>query len=150
MPVVGKYEEHPSGISIVIDAAPEDFTPDIPDSLLARSGSPCVNCGASTDGWLVGATIQFQINHNVGRRDRIWNVTLTRQGYDDWSNRPWILGCDYYADDRFVTVAYYWYRSRPGAADLERLSSLARRLPNILGVREQCPVTLTDEIKRQL
>lgn len=143
--VVGKYEEHPIGISIVIDAAPEDFTPKFTDSLFARIGAPCVDCGASTDGWLVGGTIQFQVNHDVGRRDRIWNVTLLELGYSNWTNRPWLLRCDYGAGDRYLTRVNYWFRSKPEASELGRLSNLARPLPTIIGVREQCPVTLAHD-----
>lgn len=141
--VVGKYEERPFGIIIVIDEAPEDFTPEFTDALFARIGAPCVDCGASTDGWLVGGTIQFQVNHDVGRRDRIWNVTTLHLGYSHWTNRPWLLRCDYDAGDGYLNEVNYWFRSKPGAPELERLSRGARPLPKIFGVREQCPVTFS-------
>ena len=95
--------------------------------------------------------IHFRLNHNTGRRGRLRNVTLTLEGYSNWSERSWMLSCDYVAGERLVTEVNYWHRTMPGPAQLERLhNNLGRRLPAIIGVREQCPVMLTDEIRRQL
>jgi hypothetical protein len=145
--VAGKYEEHPTGVVIVIDEAPEDFTPYFADSLFAPLGSPCVNCGAR-DGWSIGYNIHFKLEHNRGKRGRLIKVNARREGYSDWIEHGWILTCDYYLDGRYMKEGNYWYKSKPGAEFFRRVPSLGRPLREILGVREQCPVVIPPEIDR--
>lgn len=141
--VVGKYEEHPIGVVVVIDEAPEHFTPHFADSLIAKLGNPCVICGAK-DGWIIGMGIYFKLNHNDGKRGRLTDADIYRMGYADWTEHGWILRCGYYIDDRFVNEGSYWYKSKPGAEFFRR--DLGRPLPKILGVREQCSAIIPPEI----
>jgi len=147
--VVGKYAERPTGVAIVIDEAPPEFTPEVSDILLSRGGQPCINCGAS-DGWLIGSNVFFKLNYNQGRKDRIYKVTLTKWGYDNWIERARMLRCHYYNNGRTVTEANYWYKNKPGAEFDRRVPSLGRPLPRVIGVSDECPTALTADVKRRL
>ena len=148
---VGELQERSYGTDIRFSTAPADFTPEIPDTLKL----PLV----------------FYLDFNDGNRDKISRVSLTRitfsgvyglgvmrfQGSErdrlseDYTallslgfDQP-VLDCSYYVSARRVFSVYYWYRSRPALADPERLRSRMANHPLllILGVREDCPATVT-------
>jgi len=139
--VVGKYEEHPSGVIVVIDEAPEGYTPRFDDSLMARLGSECVNCGKK-DGWFIGYQVHFKLNHNNGKKGRLYKATVTRKGYSNWTEHGWILECDYYLKRGRLNTRIYWHKNEPGDEFFRRVPSMGRPLPKVLGVRDLCPVDL--------
>ena len=157
---IGELQERSYGTDIRISTAPADFTPEIPDTRAIK------------------LPLVFYLDFNDGNRDKIFRVSLTRitfsgvygrspmrfQGRardlvgEDYTalrnlgfGQP-LLDCTYYVDERRSFSAYYWYKSRPALADPERLRSRMSNHPLllILGVREDCPATLTAETRAEI
>lgn len=113
---------------------------------------------------------------NEGKRDRIWKINLTRFGpagvygknymyykgatreivredYGEVEKAGYdtVLECLYYRDGRTVNAIYYWFRTRPDAANPARLNSRMRNHPLLLvmDARVECPPVLSTETRRK-
>ncbi len=154
---IGELQERSYGTDIRFTTAPRDFTPEIPDTQAMK------------------LPLVFYLDFNDGNRDKISRVSFTRMTFsgvyglnpmrfqgrarervsEDYTallnlgfGRP-ILDCSYNVDDGRSFSVYYWFKSRPELADPERLRSRVSNHPLllVLGVREDCPATVTAETR---
>lgn len=156
---VGKYQEK-YGIDIVFDAASEDFSPEFPDSLLAKREKS-------------GRNIYFTLSYNKGHRNKLTKAILTTINYGVYGRGLYgfqgrerkrleedfqklsrlgrdqsVLQCEYYSSDRLSSVVFYWFKTRPALANPERLKARIANHPLLLIMeqRENCPCTLTEDV----
>ena len=155
---IGQFKERAYGTDFIFYEAPTNFTPEIPDTRKFK------------------LPLYLKMQFNEGKRDRIWKINLTRFGpagvygknymyykgatreivredYGEVEKAGYdtVLECLYYRDGRTVNAIYYWFRTRPDAANPARLNSRMRNHPLLLvmDARVECPPVLSTETRRK-